>query len=82
MALPRYTGTTNYIAQLDDLPNDEGGLSADQLKAEFDKGLTEKVAWDNDTLVPAIEAEIAEATADKASTADLSDIRHRQYLGV
>ena len=47
--LTPYNGLTNYISQLDDLPNDVGGLTADQLKAMFDKFGTEFVAWFNAT---------------------------------
>ena len=49
MALTEYTGDTNYISALDDLPNDVGGLTAEQLKAVFDQFGTEFKAWFNGT---------------------------------
>lgn len=49
MALSEYTGNTNYISGLDDLPNDVGGLTAAQLKAMFDRFGTEYVEWFNET---------------------------------
>lgn len=52
MPLTPYTNPTNYISQLDDLPNDVGGLTADELKAEFDKPGTEIKSYINDTLIP------------------------------
>lgn len=48
MSMTPYTGATNIIQQLDDEPNDVGGLSEMQLKVKFDKGLTDFVAWFND----------------------------------
>lgn len=54
MSLPTYTGATNYVAALDDLPNDTGGLTAAQLKAVFDQFGTEFVAWLNGTYTPAV----------------------------
>ena len=41
------------IQALDDLPNAVGGLTADQLKAEFDKGYKTIVHWLNDVMLPA-----------------------------
>jgi hypothetical protein len=56
MAIPTYTGDTNYIAALDTLPNDVGGLTAAQFQAKFDQFGTEFVAWFNATFIPALTA--------------------------
>lgn len=44
----------NIIAKLDDEPNDVGGLTAAELKAEFDKGGNIIKKYLNETLVPEI----------------------------
>ena len=56
MAFTKFNVDMNIIAKLDDEPNDVGGLSADMLKAEFDKSglLTKKFI--NETLIPEIES--------------------------
>lgn len=64
MALTEYTGATDYVANLDDLPNDEGGLTADELKAVFDRYGTEFKAWFNETHIPEAEAEFAAMEGD------------------
>jgi hypothetical protein len=43
-----YSGTVAVIAGLGTTVN-ERGLTTDQFKAKFDEGLTEFVAWFNDT---------------------------------
>ena len=53
MSLPTYTGNTNYVQGLDNLPNDNTGLTPAQLKAIFDKFGTEFKAWLNSTFIPA-----------------------------
>ena len=58
MALSEYTGATNYIAQLDDQPNDNNGLSAAELKAKFDQFGTEFIEYFNETHVPEVETAI------------------------
>lgn len=56
MAFTKFNDDLHIIAKLDDEPNDVGGLSADMLKAEFDKSglLTKKFI--NETLIPEIES--------------------------
>jgi hypothetical protein len=61
MALTEYTGDTDHVASLDDLPNDVGGLTAAQLKAVFDQFGTEFVAWFNATHLPEIQAKLLES---------------------
>lgn len=54
MALPAFETNLNIIQQLDNEPNDVGGLTAAQLKAKFDEaGLTIQT-WINETLLPAM----------------------------
>ena len=54
MALPAFETNLNIIQQLDDEPNDVGGLTAAELKAKFDEaGLTIQT-WINETLLPAM----------------------------
>lgn len=54
MALPAFETNLNIIQQLDDEPNDVGGLTAAELKAKFDEaGLTIQ-KWINETLLPAM----------------------------
>lgn len=45
-------GDLNIIAKLDDEPNDVGGLSSAELKAEFDKAGNAIKTYLNDTLIP------------------------------
>lgn len=54
MALPAFETNLNIIQQLEDEPNDVGGLTAAELKAKFDEaGLTIQT-WINETLLPAM----------------------------
>ena len=57
VALPTFDGDVSNIQKLDDEPNDVGGLTAAQLKAEFDKGNEDIVEYINNTLVPAVLAQ-------------------------
>ena len=65
MAIRKLTKDMNVISALPDEPNDEGGLSAEQLKAKFDEAGNTMRAYINDSLVPDLDAEI---------TAQLSEI--------
>lgn len=56
MSLPRFEKDVNIISKLDDEPNDVGGLSAAELKAEFDKAGGLLKAFINETLLPYLEA--------------------------
>jgi hypothetical protein len=47
MGFTPYTGETDYISKLDDLPNDVGGLTASELKAMFDRYGKEFTEWFN-----------------------------------
>lgn len=52
MALKNFDYDMDIIAKLDDEPNDVGGLSANDLKAEFDKGGNLIKRWINEVLIP------------------------------
>lgn len=52
MALQNFDYDMDIIAKLDDEPNDVGGLSANDLKAEFDKGGNLIKRWINEVLIP------------------------------
>lgn len=52
MALQNFDYDMDIIAKLDDEPNDVGGLSANDLKAEFDKGGNLVKRWINAVLIP------------------------------
>lgn len=56
MAFTRNNEDYHVIAKLDDEPNDVGGLSAEELKAEFDKATVMLQSWINTVLLPALEA--------------------------
>ena len=68
MALTRFSGDADVISQLSDQPNDNDGLSADQLKAKFDQfGATFK-EYVNETLIPELESAINAAAAGIGSS--------------
>jgi hypothetical protein len=64
MALTGYTGDTDYVANLDNLPNDVGGLTPAQLKAVFDQFGTEFVAWFNETHIGELDTALAVAASE------------------
>jgi hypothetical protein len=61
MALPKLEKDIEYISKLPDQPNDVGGLSAAELKAEFDKAGLDIQGYINDELIPQIESDIEAA---------------------
>ena len=62
-----FDGDLNIIAKLDNEPNDVGGLSAEELKATFDKAGNLIKEYINETLIPAILASDAtEEARDEA----------------
>ena len=63
MALSTYSGNTDYIAQLNDQPNDNDGLSAAELKAKFDQFGTEFKEYFNETHLPEVETAINAAAS-------------------
>jgi hypothetical protein len=65
MALTKCNVVTNNISELEDQPNDVGGMTAAELKAAFDKFGAEFVAWFNATHIAEADAHLAE-NANKA----------------
>ena len=57
MPFTRLTKDMNIISKLDDEPNDVGGLTAAELKAEFDKAGNAVKDWINTVLLPSLESE-------------------------
>ena len=55
MAISRLDSDLNIIQQLDDEPNDVGGLSATELKEKFDESGNTIKDFLNDVLIPALE---------------------------
>lgn len=58
MALTKYTGQTNIIQSLATKPNQDGGLTDDQVKQKFDQYAEEFTPYVNDILIPEIEEAI------------------------
>lgn len=58
MAITQFDQDMNIVQQLDDEPNDVGGLTAAELKAKFDEGGNAVKTYINGTLIPETEAEI------------------------
>lgn len=61
--LTRFPGEVDTISQLSDQPNDNDGLSADQLKAKFDQFAAEFKEFFNETSLPEIESGLSAAAA-------------------
>lgn len=59
MPFERFLKNMEIIAQLDDEPNDVGGLTAGELKEKFDEAGQAVQTYLNDTLLPDLEAEPA-----------------------
>lgn len=57
VALPSFDDDVSNIQKLDDEPNDVGGMTSAQLKAEFDKAGETIADYINDTLIPAVLAQ-------------------------
>ena len=58
MSISQLDNDLGFISALDDEPNDEGGLTAAQLKAKFDEAGNTIKDYINDTLIPGIEDEV------------------------
>ncbi len=61
LAIPGLDDDVDVIQKLDDEPNDVGGLSSAQLKAEFDKAGNIIKRYINESLLPAISETVVEA---------------------
>ena len=61
LVIPSLEDDLDNIQKLDDEPNDVGGLSAAELKAEFDKSGNTIKKYLNETLIPQLSDTVAEA---------------------
>lgn len=61
LVIPSLEDDLDNIQKLDDEPNDVGGLSAAELKAEFDKAGNTIKEYLNETLIPQLSDTVAEA---------------------
>ena len=68
LEITSFQGDMNIIQQLDDEPNDVGGLTSAQLKAEFDKAGNSIKTYLNETLIPELLA--SDATEQARETAE------------
>lgn len=69
LVIPGLDSDMDVIQKLDDEPNDVGGLTAQQLKAEFDKAGNIVKRYINEILLPALSDTVAEAEErEKAET--------------
>ena len=59
ITLPTFDDDVDNVQQLDDEPNDVGGLTAQQLKAVFDKTGADLATFLNDQLIPQVVADDA-----------------------
>lgn len=62
MSLPRLINALGTVSQLDDRPNDTGGLTAAELKAKFDEDSETLKTYLNDVLIPFLEGMKAAAS--------------------
>ena len=74
--VPTFDEDMDIIQKLDDEPNDVGGLSAEQLKAEFDSAGNKTKAFINNELLPAIIAE--ELTEEARAAAEAERVANEQ----
>lgn len=58
MALSKFDADVENVSALDDLPNDNDGLSPEALKAVFDKAGVDIKDYLNNTLIPQLETDI------------------------
>lgn len=74
MALTPFEEDVEVIIDLSDLPNDDDGLSADELKAKFDFGSVAIKEYINSILLPEIEAIVAAAASGISPISGLSGV--------
>lgn len=72
MSLPKMETAVDNISKLDTRPNAGGGMTADALKAEFDKGPEAIKAFLNDVLIPAL---------DSATVVTAGDVQYQGDIG-
>lgn len=81
MAFDKLDADLDVVQKLDDEPNDEGGLTADELKAKFDESGNLVKTYINDTLLPALEAEAARLTTVQEAYARLKETGGAAVVG-
>lgn len=74
MALTKFTDDVEIIAKLSDLPNDDDGLTADELKERFDLAAVLIKAYLNNTLTTEVEAIVAAAASGISPIEGLSGL--------
>ena len=74
--VPTFDEDMDIIQKLDDEPNDVGGLSAEQLKAEFDSAGNKTKDFINNELIPSIIAE--ELTEEARAAAEAERVANEQ----
>lgn len=80
MAIPQYSGDTDYISNLPDKPVTDGGLTAAQFKAKFDQFGAEFKTWFNSTFYAALNSTFATKTAATTSAAGLMSAADKTKL--
>ncbi len=74
MSIPTLTADLAVIQKLADLPNSTDGLTAQELKARFDRAGLEIQTWINESLVPALQAQnIPFAASAQINAANVQD---------
>jgi len=76
VALPTFDDDVSNIQKLDDEPNDVGGLTAAQLKKEFDKAGETIADYINETLIPAVLAQ--DSTEEARQLAESERVANEQ----
>lgn len=76
MAVNEFTKDMSIISQLDDEPNDVGGLTSAELKAKFDEGGEAVKAYINETLVPAVNEDKGNIGQLQENTKALLEAKH------
>lgn len=74
MALTKFTEDVEVIQKLSGLPNDDDGLTADELKARFDLAAVLIKAYLNNTLTTEVEAIVAAAASGISPITGLSGL--------
>lgn len=79
MTLSKYDGKTDYISSLADKPNQNGGLTAAQLKQKYDQAGADIKAYINNILTAELEADFA--TKEELSNTTLGQIADNTITG-
>lgn len=79
MPLTKFTGATNTIQSLADRPNQDGGLTAAQLKIKFDQFAIDNKAFLNDVMSVEIDTLFTQKTSDLNTHKTSNDHDSRYY---